>query len=82
MNKLYCFDGHDTSHLLYKYLVYILNAKNLAPPFLSIFFWIKIDDIKNQCSFVFMPVQKTIVVEKSKVCMKSCLHFYEKNVKS
>ena len=59
----------------------IVNAKNLAPLFLSIFFWIKIDDIKNQCSLVFMSMQKTIFVEK-KVCMKSCLHFYEKNVKS
>ena len=45
---------------------YILNAKNLAPPFLSIFFWNKIDDFKNQCSLVFMPVQLTIVVEKIK----------------
>ena len=43
---------------------YILYAKNLAPPFLTIFFWIKIDDFKNQCSLVFMPVQNTIVVEK------------------
>ena len=46
------------------------------------FFWIEIDDYENQCSIVFMPVQKTIVVEKNKVCVKSCLHFYEKNVKS
>ena len=45
---------------------YILNAKNLASPFLSIFFWIKIDDFKNQCSLVFMPLQKAIVVEKIK----------------
>ena len=30
------------------------------------FFWIKIDDFKNQCSLVFMPVQKTIFVEKIK----------------
>ena len=29
-----------------------------------------------------MPVQKTIVAEKNKVCMKSCLTFCEKNVKS
>ena len=29
-----------------------------------------------------MPVQKTIGVEKNRVCMKSCLHFYDKNVKS
>ena len=48
----------------YRYKAYILNAKNLAPPFLSIFFWNKIDDFKNQCSLVFMPVQLTIVVEK------------------
>ena len=47
-------------------VLYILNAKNLAPPFLSIFFWIEIDDYKIQCSIVFMPVQKTIVVEKIK----------------
>ena len=46
------------------------------------FFWNKIDDFKNQCSLVFMPVQLTIVVEKNKACMKSCLHFYEKNIKS
>ena len=65
-----------------KYYENILNAKNRAPPFLSIFFWIKIDDFKKQCSLVFMPMQKTIVVEKNKVCMKSCLNFYEKNVKS
>ena len=45
---------------------YILNAKNLAPPFLSIFFWNKIDDFKNQCFLVFIPVQLTIVVEKIK----------------
>ena len=32
------------------------------------FFLIKIDDFKNQCSLVFMPVQKTIVAEKIK-CM-------------
>ena len=44
----------------------ILNAKNLAQPFLLIFFWIKIDDFKNQCSLVFMPRQKIIVVEKIK----------------
>ena len=42
------------------------NTKNLAPPFLSIFFWIKIDKFKNQFSLDFMPVQKTIVVEKIK----------------
>ena len=30
------------------------------------FFWIEIDDYKNQCSLVFMPVQKTIVAEKMK----------------
>ena len=52
--------------IFYKYLYNILNAKNLAPPFLSIFFWNKIDDFKNQCSLVFMPVQLTIVVEKIK----------------
>ena len=44
----------------------LLYAKNLAPPFLSIFFWIKIDDFKNQCSLVFMAAQKTIVKEKIK----------------
>ena len=43
---------------------FILNARNLEPPFLSIFFWIKIDDFKNRCSLVFMPVQRNIVVEK------------------
>ena len=46
--------------------LYILNAKNLAPPILSTFFWIKIDDFKIQRSLVFMPVQKTIVAEKIK----------------
>ena len=45
---------------------YKLNAKNLATHFLSIFFWIKIDDFKNQCSIVFMCVQKAI-----NVCRKS-----------
>ena len=30
------------------------------------FFWIEIDDYENQCSIVFMPVQRTIVVEKIK----------------
>ena len=47
---------------------YKLNAKNLATHFLSIFFWIKIDDFKNQCSIIFMRVQKTI-----NVCRKSCI---------
>ena len=47
------------------------------------FFLIKIDDFKNQCSLVFMPVQKTIVArKKNKVIVKSCLHFCVKNVKS
>ena len=49
-----------------KNIQYILNAKNLAPPFLSIFFWIEIDNYENQFSIVFMPVLKTIVVEKIK----------------
>ena len=57
-------------------VTYILNAKNLASPFHSFFFWLKVDDFKNQCSLVFMPVQMTIVAEKIK-----CLHFWEKNVK-
>ena len=30
------------------------------------FFWIKIDDFKNQRSLVFMPAQKAIVAEKIK----------------
>ena len=30
----------------------------------------------------FHAVQKTIVAEKNKMCMKSCLHFCERNVKS
>ena len=47
-------------------LQYILNATNPASSFLSFFFWTKIDDSKNQCPLVFMPVQKTIVVEKIK----------------
>ena len=46
------------------FVKYMLNAKNFAPLFLSIVFWIKIDDFKNQCSLAFMPVQKTIVVEE------------------
>ena len=50
----------------YDNIIPILNAKNLATHLLSIFFWIKIDDYKNQCSLVFMPMQKTIVVEKIK----------------
>ena len=53
-----------SSGIITKSITYILNAKNRAPPFLSIFFfWIKIDDFKNQCSLVFMLVQKTIVVQ-------------------
>ena len=51
-------------HANYSY--YILSAKNLAPPFSFDFFWIEIDDYENQCSIVFMPVQRTIVVEKIK----------------
>ena len=59
--------------------VNILNAKNLAPPFLSIFFWLKIDDFKNQCSLVFMPVQMTIVAEKIKcVGNYTCIFLGEK----
>ena len=57
---------------------YILNAKNLAPPFLSIFFWIKIDDFKNQCSLVFMPVQKTIVAENMKCVSNHGFNFARK----
>ena len=30
------------------------------------FFWIKIDDFKNKCALVFMPGQKTIIIEKIK----------------
>ena len=40
------------------------------------FFLIKTDDLRNQYSLLFMPVQKTIVAEKSKVCLKSSLHFF------
>ena len=46
------------------------------------FFWIKIDDFKNQCSLVFMPVQKTIVAEKIKYVWNNALIFVWKNVKS
>ena len=47
----------------------LLNAKNLAPPFISIFVWIKINDFKNQCSLVFK-----LLLQK-KVCKKSCAQF-------
>ena len=44
-----------------------LNAKNLVPTFLSIFFWVKIDYFKNQYNLIFMAVQKTTVAEKCKI---------------
>ena len=44
----------------------ILNAKNLAPPFLSIFSGTKSMISKINVLLVFMPVQLTIVVEKIK----------------
>ena len=63
---IFCIENLVKNLFLHSISQYILNAKNLAPPFLSIFFWNKIDDFKNQCSLVFMPVQLTIVVEKIK----------------
>ena len=51
------------SMLFVRYIVYTERQK-ACTTFSFDFFWIKIDDFKNQYSLVFMPVQKTIVVEE------------------
>ena len=46
------------------YQIYTERQKSCSTFSLD-FFLLKIDDFKNQCSLVFMPVQRTIVAEKS-----------------
>ena len=50
---------------IYIYVFYTERQKSCTTYSFD-FFWIKIDDFKNQRSLVFMPVQKTIVSEKIK----------------
>ena len=43
---------------------YILNAKNLAPLSISIFFWFKIDYFKFECYSDDVPVSKDYFCHK------------------
>ena len=47
-------------------VVFYTERQKSCTTFSFDFLWIEIDDYQNQCSLVFMPVQKTIVVEKIK----------------
>ena len=61
-----CIDaGYKAGKQINDVIIYTERQKSCTT-FSFDFFWIEIDDYENQCSIIFMPVQKTIVVEKIK----------------
>ena len=70
-NEIYIFFTSRAKYKTYltktfEFSFYYTERQKSFTTFSFDFSWIKIDDFKNQCSLVFMAVQKNIVVEKIK----------------